>query len=80
MNERLEKLFGEALDKAVPETWTKLDSEQLDRLMKKFTEMVVIECANQVCNTDLEGVEGGDSEVLYAAAAQVKEHFGIGTK
>jgi len=44
MNERIEQLFGQALDQAVPETWTTLNPAQLARLKDKFAELIVKEC------------------------------------
>ena len=46
MNERIYKLFGQALDEAVPETWTTLDAiddDQLNRLVEKFAELIAKE-------------------------------------
>ena len=44
MNERINELFGQALDQAVPETWSKLSPEQLSKLKDKFAELIVREC------------------------------------
>lgn len=35
-----EHLLGEALDLAVPETWTKLSLEQLERVVEKFADLL----------------------------------------
>ena len=48
MNERIKQLLGQAYDDAVPETWTTLSSEQLDRIYDKFAELIVRECA-EIC-------------------------------
>jgi hypothetical protein len=45
MNERINELFGQALDQAVPETWTTLTPAQLSKLKDKFAELIVRECA-----------------------------------
>ena len=45
MNERIRELLGQAYDEAVPETWTTLSSEQLERIYEKFAELIVRECA-----------------------------------
>ena len=45
MNDIIDKLFGQALDRTVPETWTTLDADQLSRLKEKFAELIVKECA-----------------------------------
>jgi hypothetical protein len=41
MNERIDELFGKALDQAVPETWTTLNPTQLSKLKAKFAELIV---------------------------------------
>ena len=43
----------------------------------KLVEAVVRECARVSRNTDLEDVDGGDSQVLQAASLQILKHFGI---
>jgi len=45
--------------------------------VNKLVEAVVRECAKVARSTDLEDVEGGDSEVLQAATLQILKHFGI---
>ena len=46
MNTKTEQLIGRALDKAVPETWTTLSPNQLDKFSKKLTELIVLHCVN----------------------------------
>ena len=46
MNERIKELLARAYDQAVPETWTTLSSEQLERVYEKFAELIIEECAN----------------------------------
>ena len=46
MNERIKELLCQAYDQAVPETWTTLSSEQLERVYEKFAQLIVEECAN----------------------------------
>ena len=46
MNERIKELLAQAYDQAVPETWTTLSSEQLERVYEKFAELIVEECAD----------------------------------
>ena len=57
MNERINKLFGQALDDAVPETWTTLDTDQLSRLKEKFAELIIRECAAIALREDHEPSE-----------------------
>lgn len=44
MNERIEELFGQALDEVVSETWSKLTPGQVTKLSEKFAELVVKDC------------------------------------
>ena len=44
MNELLKRLANRALDEAVPETWTTLTPEQLDKVLLKFAEGILLEC------------------------------------
>jgi hypothetical protein len=44
---RIDELFGKALDAAVPETWTTLDSTQLSKLKQEFSKLLVQECMNE---------------------------------
>jgi hypothetical protein len=55
MNERINDLFGQALDQAVPETWTTLNPAQLSKLKEKFAELLVRECIAN-CN-DLDSMK-----------------------
>ena len=67
MNKRIENLFEQALDAAVPETWTRLDMDQVKRLRDKFAELIVRECVKEM----------GRYEFIDVAMCEVKEHFGI---
>jgi hypothetical protein len=66
MNERTQALFNQALDQAVPETWTTLSYEQMTKLSKVFAELIVKECMN---NLYLHGYDD--------ARTQIKQHFGV---
>jgi hypothetical protein len=69
MNERINKLFGQALDEAVPETWTTLDADQLSRLKEKFAELIVRDCALTAGLMEHEGRPG--------IGAQILDNFGV---
>ena len=72
MNERVKELLAQAYDQAVPETWTTLSSEQLDRVYEKFAELIVQECA--------EVVQEGRWMVppsQHQLARSIKQHFGV---
>ena len=65
MNERIEKLVGMALDKAVPYTWHNLDHNEVEKVMEKFAELIVLECARWLGNRE------------FASPEALKQHFGV---
>jgi hypothetical protein len=72
MNTQIERLFAQALDLAVPETWTTLTPEQLARFKDKFAELIVQECASRVDNILRERKDGGGT-----MGDEIREHFGV---
>lgn len=62
MNKRIKELLGQAHDQAVPETWTTLSSEQLEKVYNKFAELIVQECIDIV---------------PWQYEEKIKQHFGI---
>jgi hypothetical protein len=74
VNQRIKELLCQAYDQAVPETWTTLSSEQLERVYEKFALLIVQECLNQCYYR-------GMNDELYAgqlkAAAYIEQHFGV---
>ena len=72
MNERIERLFAQALDLAVPETYTTLDPTQLTRLKDKFAELIVREC--------MKVADEGMAQVTMRVewpSYHIKKHFGV---
>jgi hypothetical protein len=69
MNEQIENLFAQALDEAVPETWTTLDPVQLMRLRDKFAELIVREM--------LVTCEEHPAWTGRMIGEQIKQHFGV---
>jgi hypothetical protein len=43
----IKKIAAQALDKAVPYTWTTLNYDQIQELLKVHGELIVQECANR---------------------------------
>ena len=69
MNEQINKLFGQALDEAVPETWTTLDADQLSRLKEKFAQLIVPECVGIADHSNVTGKS--------IIGERIKQHFGV---
>lgn len=89
MNNRINELFGKALDKAVPETWTEISPAQLLKIKDKFAELIVKECLD-VASHQKEWVENqvvfDDRDKFWNRARiqqsqhivdKIKEHFGV---
>jgi hypothetical protein len=63
MNQRIDQLWAQALDAAVPETYTRLSHSQVLKIKQVFADMIVRECA-------LKCLEDTDSQ-------RILEHFGV---
>jgi hypothetical protein len=48
VNERIDQLWGQALDQAVPETYSRLSYSQVLKIKQVFAELIVRECINIV--------------------------------
>ena len=48
MNERIDQLWGQALDAAVPETYSRLSYSQVLKVKQVFAELIVQECCSVV--------------------------------
>lgn len=51
MNVQIEELMGEALDRAVPHTWTTLDSSEVRSVMAELAQLVVKHCID-ICDAE----------------------------
>jgi len=45
VNERIDQLWGQALDRAVPETYSRLSYSQVLKVKQVFAELIVRDCA-----------------------------------
>lgn len=61
------QLWGRALDRAVPETYTTLSGEQLGKAIDVYTELIVRECVDIADEYD-----GVGSTIV----SRIKKHFG----
>ena len=66
MNQRIDQLWSQALDAAVPETYTKLSYSQVLKIKQVFAELIVRECALVV-----------HKKTGPKSALNVLEHFGV---
>ena len=75
----IEKLFEQALDHAVPETWTTLTHGQLLMVKDKFAELIINECL-EVVEKQLGGGNGDGVEwdrAIDFTYEDMKKHFGV---
>ena len=73
MNNTITQLANQALDKAVPETWSSLNYHQLQLFSQVFAELIVRECVD-VCE------QGTVTQTTSSGAAiMIKQHFGVKT-
>jgi len=75
MNERIKQLAGQALDKVVPYTWTRLDYDEIQKLQEYFAELIVKECIDTLENRFMGDLNREDQEVRRCIDA-LKQHFG----
>ena len=72
MNERIRQLAGQALDRVVPYTWTRLDYDEIQRLQEYFAQLIVAECAD-FADEHNDASEG----VTLGVGKAIKQHFGV---
>jgi len=72
MNERIRQLAGQALDRVVPYTWTRLDYDEIQRLQEYFAQLIVAECAD-FADEHNDASEG----VTLGVGKAIKKHFGV---
>ena len=77
MNERINELFGKALDKAVPYTWTNLSHAEVESVIKVFAELIVRDCSGILRTEADSNWEGREERLLNAMANWIEQHFGV---
>ena len=70
MNERIKQIAGQALDQAVPQTWTTLTAYDLNKFTEAFAELLVRECCSIADEFEVYVNQGG-------LVDRIKEHFGV---
>jgi hypothetical protein len=75
MNERIDQLWAQALDAAVPETYTRLSHSQVLKIKQVFADMIVQECIDIIAPYSVRMSRPGE-EYLHPIQ-EIKEHFGV---
>ena len=80
MNERIDQLWGEALDRAVPETYSRLSHSQVLKVKQVFAELIVRECLDIAKNWDDQLVNAKlvkESNAVGIVAYRIARQFGV---
>ncbi len=75
MNERIDQLWGQALDQAVPETYSQLSHSQVLKVKQVFAQLIVAECA-EIADTERPN-SVGCGYITKTNGMRIKEHFGV---
>jgi hypothetical protein len=75
MNERIDQLWGQALDAAVPETYSQLSHSQVLKVKQVFAQLIVRECANFIDSHEQVDKYGFALDIVYGA--DLMKHFGV---
>lgn len=71
MTNTITQLANQALDNAVPETWSTLNKHQLEKFQAVFADMIIQRCVD-ICE------QGTVTQTTSSGAANmIKQHFGI---
>ena len=74
----IDRLWGKALDKAVPDTYSSLTWTQVEKIKQVFAELIVRECLLELADARLEFVWDKETdEVFKQTVSKIKEHFGV---
>ena len=69
MNERIDQLWGQALDLAVPETYTRLSYNQVLKIKQVFAELIVRDVVEQIITRERTDGEWYQDDIF--------KHFGV---
>ena len=78
MQNTIERLVGQALDRAVPETWTQMTPEQVQRFACELAVAVAAEAVEVVQARFMGDLNREDQEVRRCVA-DLERHFGLPT-
>jgi len=80
VNERIDQLWGQALDAAVPETYSRLSYSQVLKIKQVFAELIVRDCLNIAKNWDDQLVNAKlvkESNAVGIVAYRIARQFGV---
>ena len=80
MNERIDQLWGQALDLAVPETYSQLSHSQVLKVKQVFAQLIVRECLAIAKNWDDQLVNAKlvkESNAVGIVAYRIARQFGV---
>jgi hypothetical protein len=80
VNERIDQLWGQALDRAVPETYSRLSYSQVLKIKQVFAELIVRDCLNIAKNWDDQLVNAKlvkESNAVGIVAYRIARQFGV---
>ena len=80
MNQRIDQLWGQALDQAVPETYSQLSHSQVLEVKQVFAELIVQECLDIAKNWDDQLVNAKlvkESNAVGIVAYRIARQFGV---
>jgi len=75
VNKRIDQLWSQALDQAVPETYSQLSHSQVLKLKQVFAQLIVAECA-EIADTERPN-SVGCGYITKTNGMRIKEHFGV---
>ena len=76
MNERIDQLWGRALDQAVPETYSQLSHSQVLKVKQVFAQLIVRECADFIDSHKRVDEYGLACDIVYGE--DLMKHLGFG--
>lgn len=85
-DDTIQNLLGQALDQAVPYTWTRLDRQEAERVVRCFAELLVKECVQTLVDNTPERYTNESAEedwdkgydrAMRDCVHHIQEHFGI---
>ena len=73
MNKRIDQLWAQALDAAVPETYSRLSYSQVLKIKQVFAELIVRECADFIDSHGRVDEYGQAMDIVYGV--NLMKHF-----